>query len=467
MVYSLVYRRPSHVSSSGESLSGEEKQKSISESFNSHSSGMSHGIPEALSFDKIISGGTCPPCTTRDFLNYLKYIEHAAENLQFFLWHRDYTRRFNKLAERERQLSPEWTAAQAEEEAANAAAGKPQAKSLKSLANEMFKGSDFAGGQVEKNPFFTPPHTPSEEEKPGDPVALPSRTASTYDTTADDKSFTISTTSQKPSYTKYAEGAFDEAGLKWQPFTVQPFRDEIARIITIYIADGGSRQLNLSARERAALLHALAHTTHPTAFRAVLGTVEWSLRCQAHPNFIRWTICNGNRSRVIFARGLGVAGILGGLVASILITLSSAGRGWRVLPLAGYVIGIATLIAAWKGMCVVLHGMHHRHLRPWELFADPEEDEMAAFDGSEGKGSMESWAAASAVPSNSYEDEPWVARYERRNLIRKVFDREIWIQEPALRQIQDTIFVQAVLGALVGGGILTGIFCAVPHGNLY
>ena len=41
-------------------MSGEEKQKSIAESISSASSGMSHGIPDALSFNRIIEGGTCP-----------------------------------------------------------------------------------------------------------------------------------------------------------------------------------------------------------------------------------------------------------------------------------------------------------------------------------------------------------------------------------------------------------------------
>lgn len=81
--------------------------------------------------------------------------------------------------------------------------------------------------------------------------------------------------------------------------------------------------------------------------------MEWSLRHQAHPNFIRWTICNGNRPRVVFARGLGVGGIVAGIITAVLIILSHAGRGWRVLSAIGLVIGIATLIAAWKGMCVV------------------------------------------------------------------------------------------------------------------
>ena len=65
MVYALSYRRPALVSrsSSNASLSGDEKQKSIDESIRSSTSTMSHGIPDALSFDRIISGGVCPVCS--------------------------------------------------------------------------------------------------------------------------------------------------------------------------------------------------------------------------------------------------------------------------------------------------------------------------------------------------------------------------------------------------------------------
>lgn len=68
---------------------------------------------------------------------------------------------------------------------------------------------------------------------------------------------------------------------------------------------------------------------------------------------------------------------------------------------------------------------------------------------------------------NSYEDEPWISKYDKRNVIRKIFDREVWIQEPALRQIQDTIFLQAILTAFVLTAIIVGIFCAIPKGNKY
>lgn len=102
--------------------------------------------------------------------------------------------------------------------------------------------------------------------------------------------------------------------------------------------------------------------------------------------------------------------------------------------------------------------MHHRHLRPWELFQDSEAE---SSEYSLAKGSFDSLGSC-----NSYEDEPWVARYEKRNVIRKIFDREVWIQEPALRQIQDTIFVQALLTAFAIGAVTTAIFLAVSSSSL-
>ena len=57
MVYSITYRRPAYItSSSSASITSEEKHGSIS----SGSTGLPSGIPDALSFDRIISGGTCP-----------------------------------------------------------------------------------------------------------------------------------------------------------------------------------------------------------------------------------------------------------------------------------------------------------------------------------------------------------------------------------------------------------------------
>ena len=58
-------------------------------------------------------------------MDYLVYIEYNAENLQFFLWYRDYVRRFDALPEKEKVLSPEWM---------------PEAKGLPNLSNDREKG---------------------------------------------------------------------------------------------------------------------------------------------------------------------------------------------------------------------------------------------------------------------------------------------------------------------------------------
>jgi hypothetical protein len=41
-------------------------------------------------------------------MDYLVYVEHNAENLQFYLWYKDYEKRFNALSENEKALSPEF-----------------------------------------------------------------------------------------------------------------------------------------------------------------------------------------------------------------------------------------------------------------------------------------------------------------------------------------------------------------------
>ncbi|KAI0468853.1 hypothetical protein F4859DRAFT_524019 [Xylaria cf. heliscus] len=404
--------------------------------------GAPSGIPEALTFDKIVNAGTCPPCTLRDFMNYLIYIEHSAENLQFFLWYRDYIKRFNEAPASEIALAPEWTLEMNEDAMAKIqkdTAGK--AKKESPMAREIFKGTDFDKTvelvhiESRGDPFSTPPGSSR-----GDSVSLCGSQATT----------SISQTGD----------AFSAAGVK-RPFTIQPFRAEINRVIGTYIIDGAPRQLNLSAREQKAVVQALSYTTHPSALSTLSRAVEITLRKQGHPNFIRWTICNGNPARVTFARGLGAGSILLATAGSIILTLSGAGRGWRALFAILWAIGIATLITAIKGMCVVLHGLHHRHVRPWELFIS-DDNEASTTTLGEGKRSFDSFGSC-----NSYEDEPWVVRYRRRCVLRKIFDREVWIQEPALRQIQDTIFLQSVLAALLGAAVLTAVFVAVPAGGLF
>lgn len=107
--------------------------------------------------------------TVRDFMSYLIYIEHAAENLQFFLWYKDYEKRFNAADTSDVKLAPEWTRAMQDDVVAKLRKENVEKMRKEPAAAAIFKGSDFEkqkqGGHElapmdQNNPFNTPPRTP-------------------------------------------------------------------------------------------------------------------------------------------------------------------------------------------------------------------------------------------------------------------------------------------------------------------
>ena len=260
MVFALNYRRPALVSSSRASFSGDEKPKSIGGStINSQGSGVViQGIPEALSFDKIIAGGTCPvshphpsvllsteeltsaqPCTTRDFLNYLIYIEHAAENLQFFLWYNDYVKRFNNLPAKEQALAPSWSAEKEGEQQEGKEATEMQKQQISPEAAAAFKGTDFAAPkasvkEINKNPFNTPPRSSRGD---ADSIAASEAAWSEGGSTLNVSRVTGG------SHQRQAAEAFETADLKWQPCKILSYASSM-------ISDTTSHYSTFQRRDR-------------------------------------------------------------------------------------------------------------------------------------------------------------------------------------------------------------------------
>ena len=135
-------------------------------------------------------------------MNYLKYIERSAENLQFYLWLRSYTKRFNELPKNEMALSPEWHDDGDTDAPARSKRVNPEAAAI-------FQGTDFANGpQVTEsdkvNPFFTPPQTPNSELKREGGESM-----DFYDASMASRN--------KTDHAQRAVGAFESAGLKWKP----------------------------------------------------------------------------------------------------------------------------------------------------------------------------------------------------------------------------------------------------------
>lgn len=144
-------------------------------------------------------------------MNYLKYIEHDAENLQFFLWFRDYSERFENLSDSEKALSPEWTTSQAEADAQGAQPNRR--KKVNPVIASVLRGTDFADGIAQpvdmekRDPFNDPPRTPSSEDRREPAV---SEYSSSFG--GDEKTLVSSYT-----VSKRADEAFEDAGIKWKP----------------------------------------------------------------------------------------------------------------------------------------------------------------------------------------------------------------------------------------------------------
>lgn len=104
--------------------------------------------------------------TVRDFMSYLIYVEHAAENLQFYLWFKDYEKRFNTTSTTDIKLAPEWTQTMQDETVLKIRKDQADKMRKEPKAAEMFKGTDFEkkrGGQDNvpggSDPFATPPQS--------------------------------------------------------------------------------------------------------------------------------------------------------------------------------------------------------------------------------------------------------------------------------------------------------------------
>lgn len=172
---------------------------------------------------------------------------------------------------------------------------------------------------------------------------------------------------------------------------------------------------------------------------------------------------------------MGIISVLQAFIIAIVLTLSSVSRWWRIAAAILWFIGFGTLIAAYKGLCLILYRGHIRNLRPWEEYDNesrssyesttPRELHLAEKTSNGNvnyrPGSMQSFG------SRNDEEPAWMEKYQKKPLLRKVFDKETWTQDPTLRLLQDRIVIGSQVWSFVCTTILTIIFVALPKGNFF
>ncbi|KAI4214189.1 MAG: hypothetical protein LQ351_003274 [Letrouitia transgressa] len=405
-------------------------------------------IPPELSFERIISNKALPPCSLQDFLDYLAYVTHDAENLQFYLWLVDYHRRFRNAPREERHLSPKWNFN-----------NPPSSPGCSGRSSPAFGCSDKTLSVLGIKDF--------EALEEAD-----ISTASTVDDITSQYTATIGTlkfTELPVPDTLHSESTRQNAT------SYQPFRSEINRIVAHYISPGAPRELNLSYKDRTAVLHAARRTTHPSAFGPIKKILDLTLRNQSHPNFIRWSICNGNKPWTTVLRTFAVCNIAIGFLIAILLTLSRASRWYRLFAALEWWFGITTLIAALQGLCVLLLRRRTRELRPWEVeenrprFGVDAEEAALRHSKILYEETKSRWPVKMELfgPPNMSPEETWMDAYRLKPLFRKTLEKEVPSQDEGLHLMQNKIVRQAEAWALIITVVLTVFFTALPKGNLY
>ena len=406
-------------------------------------------IPPELSFENVICNKCLPPCSLQDFLDYLTYVTHDAENLQFYLWMVDYFQRFRNAPKSEKELSPPWkndpsrSGCRMNNQIPVKTSVPLIEKDIDKYSEDISNGSTWDGEQPEE---FDYTQTLNSAKTGMSPVK----------------------SSAKYSHEK-------KAPQQWQVSPQnQPFRSEINRIINHYIAPGSPRELNISHDDRATVLRALDHTTHPSALTLVKRMLDSTLRNQSHPNFVRWSICNGNKEWTFALRAFAITNIVIGFAIAIVLTLSKYSRWWRIFAALEWWFGTTNIIAASQGLCVLLHRMHTRQHHAWETKDYTNDDDEAMLKGLDinfinYESTKSKWPVKMEVfgPANNYSAEPWVDHYSRKSRWRKLFEKRIPVRENGLKSIQNRMIRQAEAWALLITIPLTIGFVAIPKGNLY
>lgn len=251
---------------------------------------------------------------------------------------------------------------------------------------------------------------------------------------------------------------------------------------------GAPRELNISGRDRDHVIDALKNTTHPSSLEGIASLVEIMLRNQSHPNFVRWTICNGNRPKVIFIRGMACLFLSIAITLTVILCLSSWSRWWRIFVFIPYFMGITILTAAYKGLCILLHhNGNMRSIRPWEDINDDsndspdvitlraEEEMVDRKGGSNPNSSVKSISSQTPKSKwldtfgskNEFGDEDWIKRWKNRPLIRRILEPTTKVHEQGIRIMQEKIVQQSQLWGLFGATIITLVVTAMPAGKYY
>ncbi|KAF4509207.1 hypothetical protein G6O67_005492 [Ophiocordyceps sinensis] len=369
-------------------------------------------IPRQLKVERVLENKTCSPMSLFDFYMYLKHIEYSEENLEFYIWHKNYERSHDA----------------ASGERADAASRASSDVCLMEKTSEvvMEKASDVV---VEK-----PSYLDVDPEAAQQVVAHIAQLISSEATCARGSKCKLTCADGVKHGVKpptHAAPVDFEAGR----------RRELDMIAQTFLVPGAPKELNIPPAMRWRALAGIQTSTDPSQLRPVADHVYQLLRNCSHRNFVRLGVSNGTFETVCVATGLGIAMTLAGFLAVLLLAVTPY-RGfhsrWALLgawPM--WWLGMSLILSGLRGSCFFLLLFSRRQPLPWERFVDAET--------------------------------PATKRTGLMRLLSRlmIFDRKFRVKDVHLRRLQHKIVMQSLIaGATFAScGVLLFVFLPVWHSS--
>ncbi|KAK1956039.1 hypothetical protein LY78DRAFT_686412 [Colletotrichum sublineola] len=378
-------------------------------------------IPARLSLEKVLANETCSPMSLYDFYMYLKYIEFSPENLEFFVWFRNYESSYAKtgslnnypIAEKEVSQSSSST------NSFNDAAADTPAIKLPSIQMSEFDCDPEAANETMTNIVnLIAPETICQPN---------SRTGPT----GRDRIRSWANSCATPVCSTKVASVI--------PARIAPhsaYRTELNAIVKNFLLPGSEKELNIPPALRDQALLDLQHSSNPKHLRPIADHVYGLLKNCSHRNFVRLGVSNGTFETLCMATSVGIVLTIAGFLCVLLrafVPFTGAHSRWNAFaPWPMWFVGMSLILSGLRGSCFFLLLFTRRQPLPWERFDD----------------------SASLLSQRT-----GLMKFISRMMI---FDRKIRVKDTHLRKLQHKIVLQAMAGGAVFASLSVLLFVLLP-----
>ncbi|KAK8069978.1 hypothetical protein PG994_006594 [Apiospora phragmitis] len=388
-------------------------------------------IPRSLTLDRVLANKTCSPLSLYDFYMYLKYIEYSPENLEFYIWFKNYEKNYSHGA------------------TGRSDGGLYLTDSATTLAEEKSFKDDDSSMDI-KEPNYDPEIADETVEKIAQLISPEARCvrgkackhsikarAIDHEDDEEEQDTHASARVTKGLSLHQAMRPTTEGGII--PEADRNHRAELSAVVHTFLLPGARSELNIPPAMREQVVQALRTSSDPAVLRPVADHVYGLLRNCSHRNFIRLGVSNGTFETVCMATSAGIVLTLAGLLCALLLAFAPHEHAHsRADVLAAWPlwwVGISLILSGLRGSCFFLLLFSRRQPLPWERYDD-----------------------SPAILSEHARKSRFM-RFVSRMMI---FDRKWKVQDQHLRNLQRKIVTQSLIGGAIFASLGVLIFVFLP-----